>query len=329
MNVKEIIERYFSSSHDKETSDIFAEWISEDTYSEEKDQALLDQWNSDCYVSKSAVEDSYEAVMARINARTGVVRRRNRSRIWFGVASAMIAASVAVAVVFPMFNSPTEVLVETAPSAMTECYADNGEKQVITLPDSTVVILNSGSLLIYPKEFTGPERRVYLTGEAIFDVTSDEAKPFLVSTQDMNVRVHGTYFNVSSYMDSEYSETSLKEGSVSVLGKSGLEYLLTPGQSLRYDRTSSKYTVSQSYVDEVFSWKEGSLCFRSESIHSIIKTIGRYYGIRVYLTTGKYDNEKVTAKFIHGETIEEMLSALCLVVPGMTYQIENSTVYVK
>ena len=51
--------------------------------------------------------------------------------------------------------------------------------------------------------------------------------------------------------------------------------------------------------------------------------------MRVYLTTSRYDNERLTAKFVHGETVEEMLSALSLILPGMKWHIENSIVYIK
>ena len=212
---------------------------------------------------------------------------------------------------------------------MTECYVSNGEKQMITLDDSTSVILNSGSLLIYPKEFQGSRREVYLTGEAIFDVSKDVEHPFIVKTPDFSVKVHGTIFNVSSYPDAEFSYATLKEGSVSVLANDKDEYLLSPNQTLCYNRDSRKITVEQSDVADIFSWKDGCLCFKSASIHSIIGTIERYYGVHVYLTTSKYDSALVTAKFIHGESVEELFSALCLVIPGMKYKVENNSIYIK
>ena len=323
--INDIIEEYFSAGHDKDTADLFADWLSDGNASEEKDAALFEQWNKDCYVSHDAVEESLKVVSGRINQRK--VSGRSAHPVWKWVA--MFSSAAAIVALFMTTFYSKEVVVENMPSPMTECYAENGEKQIVLLPDSTTVILNSGSMLIYPETFSGPERKVYLTGEAIFDVKKSQTCPFIVSTRDLDVRVHGTLFNVSSYMDSDFTSATLKEGSISISTGTNGEYLLTPGQALEYDRVADKVFISQVAVDEAFSWKDGKLCFRSESIHSIARKIERYYGCKVYLTTSRYDRDSLTAKFIHGETLDELMSALCLLVPGMKYTIDDSTVYIK
>lgn len=320
---KEIIEKYFSQTVDKETKGLFADWLSMPVDEELKDQILQEHWEKEYYLSPEDINKSYRAVQRRIcSARPKNVRR---------ILPWGIAASVAVAFVLYLtaFRQEASDILNVQSLDMTQCYVGNGEKQVITLPDSTKVILNSGSLLIYPQEFKGRNRAVYLTGEAIFDVTSDASHPFIVSTQDFSVKVHGTLFNVSSYPDAEYSSATLKEGSVSVTAKGMEEYLLSPNQTLSYSKETHKVTVEQTDVDDAFGWKEGRLCFKSASIHSIVKSIERYYGVRVYLTTGKYDTELITAKFIHGESVDELFSALCLVIPGMKYKVENNAVYIE
>jgi ferric-dicitrate binding protein FerR (iron transport regulator) len=130
-------------------------------------------------------------------------------------------------------------------------------------------------------------------------------------------------------MDSDFTSATLKEGSISISTGTKGEYLLTPGQALEYDRVADKVFISQVAVDEAFSWKDGKLCFRSESIHSIARKIERHYGCKVYLTTSRYDGDSLTAKFIHGETLDELMSALCLLIPGMKYTIDDSIVYIK
>lgn len=326
---KRILDKYLSQNVSRNTQDLFAEWLAAPVDEELKDQILQDHWEREYYLSPEDIEKSYKAVRRRIDGAEKAKYVRSARSLWLGVAS---AAAVAVLVTFFAFLPEREesiTLIEDRYAEMTECYVGNGEKQMITLDDSTSVILNSGSLLIYPKEFQGPKREVYLAGEAIFDVSKDSQHPFIVKTPDFSVKVHGTLFNVSSYPDAENSYATLKEGSVSVLANDNEEYLLSPNQTLCYDRASQKVTVEQSDVADIFSWKDGCLCFKSASIHSIIGTIERYYGIHVYLTTGKYDSALVTAKFIHGESVEELFSALCLVIPGMQYKVENNSIYLK
>ena len=321
--VKEIIEKYFFSATDKKTRELFADWLSSSVDSDLKDQVLQDQWEKEYYLSPEAVSQSYSQVMRKIRRNTS---HRNR-RIWICSAAASVVMALLFSVAFSYVGKKEQVVLPAA--AMTQCYAANGEKQVVTLPDSSIVILNSGSLLIYPEKFNAQDRQVYLTGEAIFDVAKDEQHSFMVTTPDFTVKVHGTLFNVSSYMGGRHSTATLKEGRISSAAKGGEQYLLSPNQTFRYEKDTHKISVLQAEVDEAFAWKDGKLCFKSESIHTIVKTIERYYGMPVYLTTGKYDGELLTAKFIHGETIEEMLSALCLIVPGMHYSIENSIVYIQ
>lgn len=326
---KRILDKYLSQNVSKETQGLFVEWLAAPVDEELKDQILQDHWEREYYLSPEDVEKSYKAVRRRIDGSEQAKPIRPVKSLWIGVAS---AAAVAVLVTFFAFFPEQEesiTVIEDRYVEMTECYVGNGEKQMITLDDSTSVILNSGSLLIYPKEFQGSRREVYLTGEAIFDVSKDVEHPFIVKTPDFSVKVHGTLFNVSSYPDAENSYATLKEGSVSVLANDKEEYLLSPKQTLCYNRNSHKVTVEQSDVADIFSWKDGCLCFKSASIHSIIGTIERYYGVHVYLTTGKYDSELVTAKFIHGESVEELFSALCLVIPGMKYKVENNSIYIK
>lgn len=326
---KRILDKYLSQNVSKETQGLFAEWLAAPVDEELKDQILQDHWEREYYLSPEDVEKSYKAVRRRIDGSEQAKPIRPVKSLWIGVAS---AAAVAVLVTFFAFFPEQEesiTVIEDRYVEMTECYVGNGEKQMITLDDSTSVILNSGSLLIYPKEFQGSRREVYLTGEAIFDVSKDSEHPFIVKTPDFSVKVHGTLFNVSSYPDAENSYATLKEGSVSVLANDKEEYLLSPNQTLCYNRNSHKVTVEQSDVADIFSWKDGCLCFKSASIHSIIGTIERYYGVHVYLTTGKYDSALVTAKFIHGESVEELFSALCLVIPGMKYKVENNSIYIK
>ena len=75
--------------------------------------------------------------------------------------------------------------------------------QNITLPDGTQVMINSESTLLYPQQFTGDSRCVYLVGEANFKVRRDEAHPFIVKSADFQVTALGTEFNVSAYPEEE------------------------------------------------------------------------------------------------------------------------------
>ena len=325
-HAKEIIEKYLNSGGGSRNSQkVFVEWLSAPIDADLKDELLKEEWEKGGSLSEDAVSRSFNQVKTKIHRRTTV----GRLKYWSFSAVASIAVAVLLYTCLPKSYDAVQHTVVQPVAQMKECYAANGEKKVVTLPDSTTIILNSGSLLVYPENFTASERQVYLTGEAIFDVAKSDECPFVVTTPDLTIKVHGTLFNVSSYVDADYAAITLKEGSVSVLDKKGGEFLLSPNQALKYENDSEKVSVAQADVEEAFAWKDGRLCFKSASIHTIIKAIERYYGIKVYLTTSRYDDECLTAKFVHGETVEEMLSALSLIIPGMKWNMENSIVYIK
>lgn len=211
-----------------------------------------------------------------------------------------------------------------------EVSTHNGETREIILPDNSRVTLNAGSVLIYPEKFSSTERTVFLSGEAIFEVTHNEALPFMVNTSDLTIQVHGTIFNVNAYPEASGTSATLCEGSISATLKgSGESILMVPNERLDYDRQTGKSSILRVNSAEDIAWKSGDMCFRSENIHTIVKAIERKYGINTYITSGKYDDMILTAKFIQGESMEQMLGAICKLVPGMKYSIENGCIYIR
>ncbi|HEY2722729.1 MAG TPA: FecR family protein, partial [Chitinophagaceae bacterium] len=108
-----------------------------------------------------------------------------------------------------------------------------GGKYQVTLPDGTKVWLNAATIIKYPSQFTGNERRVQLNGEAYFEVTRNEKQPFKVVLEDSStVNVLGTHFNVMSYSNEDAKEVTLIEGSVSVKTNDN-SGILEPGMQAR------------------------------------------------------------------------------------------------
>src|SRR5690606_7115699 len=91
-----------------------------------------------------------------------------------------------------------------------------GKRAQIALSDGSRVWLNSGSKFVYPSRFAGNVREVYLEGEGIFEVISNQEQPFLITARDHQIRVLGTVFNVSNYPDEHCITTVLKSGRVQV-----------------------------------------------------------------------------------------------------------------
>ncbi|MFD2960814.1 MULTISPECIES: FecR domain-containing protein [Olivibacter] len=83
-----------------------------------------------------------------------------------------------------------------------------------TLPDGTVVTLNSHAKLSYTEDLFNGQRKVHMSGEAFFDVASDKKRPFNVAVKDLTINVLGTSFNVKS--NRKLTEVIVETGAVQV-----------------------------------------------------------------------------------------------------------------
>lgn len=305
------------------------------------DKDIRDEWKKhyDDTLPKEELDEAFTQVMNSADglekAQTKIIRTGLRHRI-FRIATTC-AAAAAVMFFVPWITlkvnerlNGQETVIQTEQARMCEISTHNGETREITLPDNSKVLLNAGSVIIFPERFSAAERTVFLSGEALFEVTHNQNIPFTVNTSDLAIQVHGTTFNVNAYPESGNTAATLCEGSISAtLNDNGESFLMVPDERLSYDRATGKATLTHVNSAEDTAWKRGDMCFRSENIHGIAKAIERKYGLNTYITSGKYDDMILTAKFVHGETLDQMLGAICKLVPGMRYHIENNCVYIR
>tara|TARA_R110002153_G_scaffold231767_1_gene384956 strand:+ start:3283 stop:4530 length:1248 start_codon:yes stop_codon:yes gene_type:complete len=189
-----------------------------------------------------------------------------------------------------------------------------GRQFDLVLSDGTKVKLNSGSSIKYPVRFLkGQDRKVFLKGEAYFDVTTDKAHPFIVNADEMNIRVLGTQFNLSFYPEDEDISTVLVEGAV-VLYKEGADMntntssQLVPGQMAEWNKINNTMTVKEVDTNIYTAWKDGYLLFKASPFYSIRSKLERHFNITIEDRSGRLANQIYTATF-RNETIEEILEA--------------------
>lgn len=166
-----------------------------------------------------------------------------------------------------------------------------GGEYVLVLADGSTVYLNAESKLTYPVHFTGKERRVYLTGEAYFEVQRDTSRPFIVAVSDsLKIQVLGTEFGVRAYSEEGCIRTTLKKGKVSV-ENGGYGVILTPNMQASFDKKTTRLDVREVNVDLYLAWKDGRLVFDNRPLEDILKDLGKWYDFDV-----RYEREE--ARFI-------------------------------
>ncbi|MBN8673837.1 MAG: FecR family protein [Chitinophagales bacterium] len=271
---------------------------------------------------------------------------------WYWAAAAIIAVAGLFVFGKSILTSHTDE--SLAYKEANEISTRPGSKSKIQLPDGSIVMLNSGSKLIYNKDYGIDNREVTLVGEGFFDVKKNKEKPFIIHTADINIKVLGTVFNVKAYPEDKKTETSLIRGSIEVTIKNrpNDKIILSPSEKLVVENgvitdaklnsqredvvTGStvlntvmavnklKYSPVDSSVAETL-WIENKLVFRDESFEELAMRMQRWYDVSISI-----QDEQLAVKRLSGiferETIEQALEALKISIPFRYEKVGNKII---
>ena len=189
-------------------------------------------------------------------------------------------------------------------------YTPVGQRAQLVLQDGTEVWLNAKSKLVYPSRFEGKSRNVTVEGEAFFKVAKDSVKPFIVSAGEVEMKVLGTQFNVYSYPETGYVETSLLEGAVKVFftGKEREGVVLKPNQQVTVSGEAMK--VEPIARKEHFLWREGIYAFENEPLIHILKKLELYYDVRIIVEDSSLFKDTYTGKFRQRDSLDDIFRVL-------------------
>lgn len=185
-------------------------------------------------------------------------------------------------------------------------------KTNFTLPDGSVVYLNAGSSLSFPKSFSGDKRLVKLDGEAYFDVAQSK-RPFEVETPALTVDVYGTAFNIMAY-NNALPEVTLERGKVAVTSKTGEQRFLNPGEQARIDTISHSIAVNKVETNLFTSWINNKLIFKNEPLGDVIQRLERWYNISIDIQDELLAQKRLNAT-IEYESVSEVMDLLEITLP--------------
>ena len=205
-----------------------------------------------------------------------------------------------------------------------------GGEFFLQLADGTKVWLNSETVLRYPVQFVGNERRVELTGEAFFEVARNEKMPFLVESGDQTVKVLGTEFNISSYKENTNIYTTLVKGSVEVFIKNKPEIKQTLVPNEQSSTSKAEGQISKQKVDpyQYVAWKEGRFVFEDQNLDEIMKTLSKWYNVDVVFGREELKNMRFTGNLQRYSNFGEVLKKIQK-TNEVEFNIENKQITIK
>ncbi|MEN8155473.1 MAG: FecR domain-containing protein [Bacteroidota bacterium] len=218
--------------------------------------------------------------------------------------------------------------------ALNTLKVPRGGEYMLILEDSTIVWLNSETRITYPVYFSGKERKVELTGEAFFKVARDEQRPFIVETNQQEVKVLGTAFNISAYPGEESIYTTLVEGSVEVSfpgegDQPVRKEVIEPNQQLIYGHASHTVELIEVSPYLYTSWKDGRFVFRNEPLISIMGTLSRWYDIDVVFEDEGIKEVTFTGDLKRYSDLTDLLRILELEMSVRTKIVDHNRLLIK
>jgi transmembrane sensor len=191
------------------------------------------------------------------------------------------------------------------------CSTTENTTMIAQLPDGSQVTLNTGSSIKYREKSRSNQRIVQLTGEAYFEISADQARPFIVNTDGIEIKVLGTSFNVNAYKEKDEIEVVVNSGQVAVTkeGKTTQRLILKPGNRGIFNRSDQSLTLSVNEDPNFLSWKTRQFVFEDRTLEEIINTINKIYQSNIHILGDSLKGKRVTTSF-NNQSVDAILNVL-------------------
>jgi ferric-dicitrate binding protein FerR (iron transport regulator) len=177
-----------------------------------------------------------------------------------------------------------------------------------TLPDGSVITLNKNSSLTYPERFTKDTRSVALKGEAFFRITPDKNKPFIITINDIRIKVIGTSFNVRS--EKGLTEVIVATGVVQVQ-KGNTEVALRPNEKVVVRRQDSVITKERETAQLYQYYESREFVCDNTPLWKLVAVLNKAYDTTIVIGRPELRNLPLTTTFPN-ESLDRILQIISL-----------------
>lgn len=287
-----------------------------------REAAILQQWLDKAMVEKELPADAdVQRQQVLDNLRLAIYEPRKTS-IWkYSMAA---AASVSLLVAAMVYRFELQDWLNPVPIEMVTALKYQVKK--VILPDSSVVVLNGGTTMMYPKYFRGPKRSIKVNGEAFFDVTPETA-PFIITGPNLKVQVLGTSFVVTDSIGIQSPKVSVKSGRVAVTAET-VTRQLGAAEELVFNKTAQQITIyTQQEVNT--GWISNKLMFNESVLSAVFSEIEKLYGVKIICKNAATAGLKFTGAFEQSDSLDDMLKVISLSYRLTIHKNKDGTILIK
>jgi ferric-dicitrate binding protein FerR (iron transport regulator) len=186
-----------------------------------------------------------------------------------------------------------------------------------TLPDGSVVTLNKKSSISYPAEFKGDKREVALKGEAFFEVTKNKKKPFIISVNDVRVKVLGTSFNVKD--NARETEVIVETGLVEVANNQKF-VRISPKQKATVIKSNPELLKQNTEDDFYQYYRTGRLVCDNTPLWRLVEILNETYDANIVIGNERLNDLPINTIFDK----KSLDSTLSIISETLTINVEHS-----
>ena len=310
MDFKILISRKLSGEMSPEEERIFQEIL----LKEPEKQTLLEEyrkiWDSVGSVGEAASYDldaEWNLVQAKLPGyESGLTRTspaKSRSLLYFSYRIAAVLV-LGLLLTFSWFYVNR--------MAGMERVVTKNEPVEVVLDEGTRLTVNRNSTIRYRKKFLAGERKVYLSGEAWFEVARDSTRPFVIDAGAALVEVLGTSFNVNAYKESPVVEITVESGMVALSAKEDQKDLIVmkAGSGGTYHKIQRELTLVASSDPNNISWKTRELYFDGSSLREVAQIVNHVYGTNMVIVNPSLASCEITVSF-NDQSLDTIIVISC------------------
>lgn len=320
--MKQIIKNYLEGKATFEEQSQLLEWLRKKENRFVFDSYSL-SWNETLDLSQLPEEsmESWNQIQAAILEKSFKQWQRSRKiQLFFRYAAIFFFAISLAASLWSWHLSRSS---QTGNDLFTKVEAENGQISKVVLSDGSTVWLNSGSKITYSNLFGKANRNIQLSGEAYFDVSHNEQLPFIVNCNELELKVLGTKFDVTSYEENKHINVVLEQGSVELLNTKvkSFNYRLKPGELATFDKKERELTVRNVNTTKFTSWKDGIINIYDQSLEHVVKRLEMRYNQK-FIVNEEVKGLRYTFT-IKNESLEDIIKLMEKITPIKATQKGN------